>query len=262
MKNFILVILCILLLPAVALAEPEITASQHATAMEALLIYTGHNMHPDAQLFTVGYIPLATKEDAGYFYIWASVMNNSYLVANKAVRSISGGAIPACIVMKQDSEGMYQIEDVRFPRPGGFFSEDIADLFPKEIQARAIDYPKDTDELEERNMKQAQAYLTHPTKRGEAGWLLESLSDNGNTRARNVVRSAFPDYPFYEGEAVWGYTNHEMYRYSLYTGGEHSYNGTLTFEKSTLDGQLLERAVVRVENGELKLLEGKLPQSH
>lgn len=117
--------------------------------------------HENEKTFaSIGVYLIEEKEAFTKFNIYAWVLEESFYVENDKIKQISGSSIPHKFVIEK-IDGEFVVTDVRIPRDGSYYAEDMKDIFPTSVRYNMDKIHTDgtIDELELEVKQKAENYF-------------------------------------------------------------------------------------------------------
>jgi|GEM_PF-3473435 len=189
--------------------------------------------------------------------IYALTTVGYYGFENDCFIKVSGsGIIPARITFDADNN----VTEYLMPMDGGLYEKSIKEIFPKKYHHIILkgDYKEQYADCFEQEKRYAAEYLEKIGRNAlicEYGDIEHKLPDL-SAEVSNKLLDTFREYPYWLGtqEKI---IDGVRYVYKRSMDGDN----TVIFEKYLYDtGETVNRIVLNVDNGEIKAIEGKMPQ--
>ena len=117
--------------PPINLPEKEI---QSAIIEYVESLGDNEKEHENEKTFaSIGVYLIEEKEEFTKFNIYAWVLEESFYVENNEIKQSSGSSIPHKFVVEK-IDGKFVVTDVRIPRDGSYYAEDMKDIFPTSVR--------------------------------------------------------------------------------------------------------------------------------
>lgn len=127
---------------------------------------------------------LGTDKNGSETTVYMVVMYEEYSNEN-GLKNESGAHIPTVVKVKQEN-GKYTLTDIREPRDGSYYADDIRDMFPGTLRVKALNSPRYAEAQKKSCMEQAKKYFSSISSG-------DTVVSDAN-EAENKLRKKYPQY--------------------------------------------------------------------
>ena len=133
--------------------------SDHADLEQAVgqaILSENKERYSGGECVAEGHKILGQEEENGLLTVYVLTMYGEYAFENgRFIKDSGTGVIPAIIKFSGDERNGYVLEDMEWPRDGGYYLLSIREMFPESLQEACISV---TDEISEELSRQEKAY--------------------------------------------------------------------------------------------------------
>ena len=227
---------------------------------EICLLYQGSGFWENASMQTVGCSIMESEEHGNLMTLAVYTAHRVFDTSAEVPQDIAGGERPVLIIIREIEDKAYELVTYTEPEDGTKYERSMQKMFSKHLAKQMLSQEKDiyvqAARADARAM--AEAYLDCKSGHEKNGVWKEFLQTGSNPQAMQIIRNAVDSYfPNYQGSWFWQYGQK---LYTLWVEGEQSYSGILSFATYDAIGEQLTGFKVHVQDDQLIVLEGELPE--
>lgn len=229
---------------------------ESATSLAILNNNTGKYL--SGETTAEGHIILDTITEAEKVYVYALTTYGEYGFENGIFTKVSGtGVIPTKITFEKKDSGYYLVE-YKEPKDGNLYAESIKEMFPDNLEKRAMNYTDwDAEKCHQQEYQYANQYLTTIGRDAEVSFKVEHKLADMNVTASNMFIDLYHDYPYWIGtqEKI---EHNVRYVYEKLWEDKGKGDGIVTFKKYKYDNNaVVEEYVIEVKGDTIIYLKGE-----
>jgi len=228
------------------------------SAISQAILSNNTGRYLSGETIAEGHIILETVEKDGNVVVYALTSYGEYGFENNIFTKVSGtGIIPTRITFSKDDKG-YSLIEYKMPEDGSRYTESIKEMFPDNLENRAMNYTDwDAEKCYQQEYQYANEYLTTIGREAEVNFKVEHELDNMNVTASNMFIDLYHDYPYWIGKQE-KIEHNVRYVYEKLWEDKGNGDGIVTFKKYKYDNkEVVEEYVIEVKGDTIIYLKGQ-----